>query len=99
MRFLTKSPQAIQDLKEIWLYVAEDNPRKADELLLRIERKCQALIQFPYMGQERRELVRDIYSLIVGRYVVFYRVSETAIELVRVLHSARDIPAQFRPEG
>lgn len=97
MRHITKKPQALQDLKDIWLYIADDNPRSADELLLRIEKKCQALTQFPYMGQERPELEQDIHSLVVGRYVIFYRVTDTAIELVRVLHSARDIPAQFRP--
>jgi plasmid stabilization system protein ParE len=34
-------------------------------------------------------------SSAVGNYVIFYRVREDGIEVVRVLHAARDIPEFF----
>jgi len=40
----------------------------------------------------------NIRHFTVRPYVIFYRPQDDGIELVRVLHSARDIAAVFRDE-
>jgi toxin ParE1/3/4 len=45
----------------------------------------------PRAGRLRPELAPELRSFPVGRYVVFYRPQDDGIDVVRVLHSARDI--------
>jgi len=50
------------------------------------------------MGRARHELVVDLRSFPFGRYVIFYMPIEGGIDVVRVLHSARDVDAAFGEE-
>jgi plasmid stabilization system protein ParE len=47
------------------------------------------------LGRARLELAPNLRSLLVGDYVMFYRPIDDGIEVVRVLHGARDIDAMF----
>ncbi len=47
------------------------------------------------MGHARYELAPELRSFPVGRYVIFYLPLVDGVELVRVLHSARDIDADL----
>src|ERR1044071_7633588 len=50
-------------------------------------------------GRERSELTEGLWSFPVGRsYLLFYRPEPGGIQLVRVLHGARDLPSLF-PEA
>jgi len=89
-------PQALADLAEIWAYIAEDSPGYADAFAVRIDRAFEALARKPKMGHARPELSADIRSFPVGRYVVFYVPRARGIEVVRVLHGARDLKPLFQ---
>ena len=91
----TRRPQAENDLVDIWTYIAIDNPHAADRLLDSIDNKCRTLAVYPYMGRERQDIESGIYSFPIGNYVVFYEHAEDGIEIVRVLHAARDIHSVF----
>lgn len=45
----------------------------------------------PGAGRDRNDIVAGIRSFPVGRYLLFYRMLADGVELVRVLHGARDI--------
>ncbi len=51
------------------------------------------------MGRTRDDLSPGLRSLSFGRYVIFYLPVDDGIDVVRVLHSARDIGAQFGEVG
>ena len=53
------------------------------------------LARNPAAGRERPELVSDLRSFLVGRYILFYRPIDDGVEIVRVLHGARDIDSIF----
>jgi len=95
MARVLKRPLAENDLDEIWLYIAQDNPDNADALLDKIEERCQAIAQFPFIGTDRDELMPDLRSLPVGNYLIFYMPIEDGIVVVRVLHGMRDVDALF----
>lgn len=95
MRRVLKRPLAETDLDDIWWYIAQDNPEAADQLLDRIEERCQALVRFPEMGVNRDELVPGLRSFPIGNYLIFYLINEHEIEIVRVLPGMRDINALF----
>ena len=93
MSLLVISPEAEEDLLEIWLYIAQDSPDNADAFIDRIERCGQELAVNPGMGVERSGLADSLKSFPVGNYILFYRIAAYGVELVRVLHGARDLGA------
>lgn len=49
----------------------------------------------PFSERDRGDLVPGIRSILSNPYVIFYRVRNTTIEIVRVLHGRRNIEAVF----
>lgn len=95
MTQLRISPRAREDLLEIWSYIAEDSEENADGFIDKIHETMELLAGQPGLGRHRDELAPGIQSFPVGRYIIFYRVLSNAIEIVRVLHGARDIENIF----
>jgi toxin ParE1/3/4 len=92
---ILKSPEAENDLDEIWWYIAQDNPDNADKLLDEIEETSRKLARFTNMGRNRDELHPGLQSFPVGKYLIFYMPINGGIEIVRVLHGMMDIDAFF----
>ncbi|SRR6266404_1718775 len=93
---LTYSPEAESDLIDAWVYIAEDKDSEtADRVLSSLWNKCNVLVKQPEMGRRREELSTGLRSIPQGSYVIFYRLVEDRIEIVRVLHGARDIEQQL----
>jgi toxin ParE1/3/4 len=88
-------PKALEDLAEIWAYIAEDSLRQADAFAAAIDREIRDLARHPLIGRARPELLIDLRSLPIGRYVIFYLPRKRGIEVVRVLHGARDLKPLF----
>ncbi|MBL4868700.1 MAG: type II toxin-antitoxin system RelE/ParE family toxin [Pseudomonadales bacterium] len=91
MRTLIKAPKAEADLIDIWLYVAEDQPVNADRLLDRLNDAALSLAETPSMGMDRPSLSEGLKSFPVGNYILYYSVSTSELELVRVLSASRDM--------
>ena len=89
------SPEADEDLLNIWVSIAEANVDAADYLFEQIEKHGKLLAEFPGIGSPRPELGVGIRSFAVTRYLIFYRPAPDGIQVLRVLHGARDIPSFF----
>jgi toxin ParE1/3/4 len=90
------APAAKQDLRDIWRYFARvGSPEVADRLLRDIELAAKRLERRYHLGRKRDELMLGLLSLTVHPHAIFYRVTETAVEVARVLHERRDFPAIF----
>ena len=86
------SPAAQADLDSIWDYVAARNAVAADKLLRIFCAKLTLLADAPGVGRPRDEFAPALRSFPVGEYLLFYRPMKDGIELVRVLHGARNLP-------
>ena len=76
------------DLVSIIEYIAPHNPRAAHSLVDDIESLCLGpLARHPHMGKAYRDNIRVFYK---RGYRIFYQVTEEQIEILRVIHSARD---------
>jgi len=53
MAVVRRTARAEDDLVDIWLYIAADNPDAADRLLEEIDRKCLLLAANPLLGRPR----------------------------------------------
>jgi toxin ParE1/3/4 len=89
------SDAARADLDEIWFLIAQDDPLAADRFIRRIVSRFSTLASMPHLGRPREELSPNLRSFPVQKYVIFYRAMEKGIEVVRVLHGARDLPPLF----
>ena len=47
------------------------------------------------MGRNRPDLAPELRSFPVDNYIIFYRPISEGIQVIRVLHGARDIPPLF----
>ncbi len=88
--------KAEADLDQVWAYIARDNPGAADTMIETILENSRIYVQFPNLGQRQEELRSGLRSVVVSPYVVYYRPVQGTIELLRVLHCARDIKNIFR---
>lgn len=93
---VTRRAAARTDLAEIWDYIAQDNPKQATAFLREVETLFDTLASQPTMGRERPELADDLRSFPIGRYTVYYIPWLDGVDVVRVLHSARDVVRLIR---
>jgi toxin ParE1/3/4 len=84
-----------RDLNEILIYIGKSDPWNAVAFVDRLESICKRFVRFPELGRAREELGAGIRSYPVDRYVIFYRILDGDIEIVRALHGARDIERVF----
>jgi toxin ParE1/3/4 len=95
---ILKRPHALFDLTEIWSYIAADSVTSADRLAAEIDKAFKLLARRPGLGRARPELYPDLRSFVVRKYVVFYLPLTNGIDVIRVLHGARDIETVFVDE-
>jgi toxin ParE1/3/4 len=89
---VVRTERAEDDLIDIWLNIARDNEAAADSLLDRIDLVCRSLAAFPELGQARPDLAPELRYMVVGRYLILYRVIAEGVEIVRIVHGARHLP-------
>jgi toxin ParE1/3/4 len=87
--------QARDDIKEIWLYIAEDSFAAADRVMLSIHEKCESIAQTPSIGRERPELADGVKSFPIGKYLIFYHTDNDSTIIDRVLSGYRNLPDFF----
>ena len=82
---------ALNDLRAIYDYVAQDSTKYADRLVDKIIEKVDILEQHPKIGRKVPEFDNDlIRELIEGSYRIIYKVeSEENVGIARVHHAAR----------
>lgn len=88
---IIRTSRADEDLIGIWTYIAADSPSAADRVLDAIEARWQQLRQHPRSGIARDDIAPGIRCLISGQYFSLYRITETGIEIIRVIHGRRKI--------
>jgi len=95
MSVIQRTAQAEEDLIEIWIYIAQDNPGAAERVLDDIEQRSHALADNPLMGRLRPDIAPELRYFAVGSYLILYRTVQNGIQIVRVIHGARDLPNLF----
>ena len=90
-----QAPEAEADALEIWAYIAQDNLDAADRLLDRFDDLFRRLASQPFLGKIIEELAPNLRFIPIGNYLIFYRPTKDGIEIVRLLHAARDVSAEF----
>lgn len=83
------TPRAEADFEEIWLSVAADSERAADQLIRRLVAKAELAAAMPLIGSARPEISRHARILIEGRHVPIYEPQSDGIVVIAIVHGAR----------
>ena len=87
---------ADKDLEDIFDYTVDEfGFDQAEKYLLEIEEIFQNLIVNPQIGKKRDEIKQGLYSFPKDNHIIFYRILDNHIRIVRVLHGSQDIPKYF----
>jgi toxin ParE1/3/4 len=93
MAQLKWSPLARQDLIDICDFVAFDSRERASKLADRFVELVERLPDFPHAGSIVPEYERaDLRERFLFKYRVIYLIRGTDVEVVRILHGARNLP-------
>ncbi len=93
------TPQARQDLDDIWDYIAQDSPTNANRFLDRLQSAMENLAPLPYSGVSRPQLGENVRVRTVGNYLICYEPLPDGVRILHVIWGGRDdIESLFRDE-
>jgi len=101
MKPVVFNPVAVDDLEEIVSYIRPDNAMAAEAVRHDILDTAESLGDQPDLGVRPRFSaarfagIRFLPSQQYPNYLLFYRELSDEVEILRVLHGARDLPPLF----
>lgn len=92
------SPEAREDLLEIRDYISKDNPEAARRVIVRLRDAATKLADTPRLGHVREDLADEALRFwSVYSYLIVYRPKTRPLEIVRILHGARNVAEILTP--
>ena len=89
---------ALDDLEEIVLYIAKDSKESAMKIHDKVIETANRLETFPKLGiliPDKKMSESGFRMIAVNKYLLFYKVYPEKVDILRVLHGARDYPKLF----
>ena len=94
MKSFVLTPAAIQDLQNIQSFIASDNPGAARRVLKTLRAAIRRLAKQPGTGHMRQDLADSSHRFfLVYSYFIVYVARTNPLQVIRVLHSGRDVQA------
>jgi len=91
---------AWRDLERIADYIAEDSPGYAATLVRRVRDSARSLEEMAERGRVVPELEEPtVRELIVGSYRLIYEVDDAHVNILGLIHGARDLAALWDKES
>lgn len=91
---------AKRELRAVHDYIAQNSSRYAQGLVDRITRKTEQLSAMPHLGAEVPEYKdATIRELSEQSYRIIYRVRGDQVEILSVVHAARQLPPEIPGNG
>ena len=88
-------PRANQDLRRIYLFIADfAGPASARAIVAAIEAHCRTLLDYPHRGTPHPELRPGLRTVPVGKAVVAYRVDNRDVIIVRVRYGGQQLTVE-----
>ena len=83
---------AIQDIDDIWLYIAKDSKMSATKTIARIREATRRLTKHPEIGRPGRTVGTRELVVPGTPYLLPYRVQGATLEILSVVHGRREYP-------
>jgi toxin ParE1/3/4 len=99
---LVWTPQARQDLIEIYTYIGLDNPSAAERIFDAVRAKAQSLAEYPRLGVRCSDIRPSTRMLVEGLYLILYETHPDRddrgideVEIVRIVDGRRNLKSLF----
>ena len=93
-RRLVYTNAALDDLEELFWFIAADNPRRARSYIGEIEAFCLKLCETPEIGVSREDLRQGLRIFpLWRRLVIAYELPEGRVDILRIFTSGLDYEA------
>ncbi len=89
------SPTASQDLNKIADYFLTVNVTAGEKLFQLFNHKIKHLTQFPLIGRSYNHIKPSLRGLPLKGYIIFYRVSDDQIEILRIVNGHQNLSDLF----
>lgn len=96
-----RSAQAVRDIEEAFIYIAEDNLNAAESFLTAVEESIETLSAHPLIGNGRPFQNNKLGDLRIWQikhfknYLLVYKVKEQTVTILRLLNVNRDFSLLF----
>ena len=90
------SPKAEQEIAEIEEFISRENPVRALSYVQELRKKIAKVAVSPQLYRERPELKPGLRAAQHGNYLIFFRIVDQVVEIVRVRHGATDLGRFFQ---
>lgn len=85
------TPEARSDIKIVMRWIGSDNLERAESFSSELLESCRALARHPRRFPVARIVDgHEVRKRIHERYVILYRLLDKEIEILRIVHGARD---------
>jgi toxin ParE1/3/4 len=87
-------------LSAIHAYIAQDSPSYAKRMVDRLTRRSQQIAKYPFSGRRVPEYdIEPVREVIEGPYRVIYHIKPDQIDVIAVIHAARNLPDELEKEA
>jgi toxin ParE1/3/4 len=87
------SAAAEDDLLAIYHFIAMRDSKAAERVLDKMDEKARLLTIMPNLGQARDDIRKGLRHIVVGNYLILYKIEKDRILIVRIIHGRRNIPS------
>ena len=88
------APKARDDLTEIYLYIARDNPDAAARFVADLSSKIEWVAATGFTGVPRDWIRPGLRALPYRERCIYFRVNDETVTILRVLHGRQDVQRQ-----
>lgn len=91
------TPEATQQIEEIFAYIERDSPSGARKVRQRIKHIAELLGDYPGMAHVKSDEGVYVFPVNPYPYLIFYLIEANAVVIVSVRHAARERPGFHEP--
>ena len=86
------SARAQGDIEEIWNYTAKHwGPAQAERYIRLIQAEIEEISSDPFRGRSCEDVRPGYRKSQAGSHLLFYRITDRGIDIVRILHQRMDL--------
>jgi toxin ParE1/3/4 len=98
-RRVRTTAHADADIRSIAQWIARGSTPAASKWIDDLDREFSKIAQTPGVGTDRSDLRPQLRSVPFGNYIVFFKSGRQTVNIVRVIHGARDYARLFEKLG
>lgn len=89
-------PKAIEDLESIYLYSERKfGLKRTEDYIFAVEASFQYLANEPLIAKKCDYIRQDLRGFSVGSHIVFFKITDYGIAIIRILHQSMDFCSHF----